>query len=70
MKTGINGYHTNTDYVEVKCPYCGQKSTIKHVRKKEVEICDPDEGGCDKYFVYTTQKQFKWRTFKIEEKGR
>lgn len=37
--------------VEVRCPYCNTPNVIQAALRPEVHLCDPDNGGCDRWFV-------------------
>lgn len=55
--------------VEVKCPYCGavQKTITEHEwGEKQVMLCYPEEGGCDRYFVADIKVSIEATGLKIE----
>ena len=58
--------------IEVTCPYCGYKNTITRAihahNKRDIILCDIEEGGCDKYFVYRPMVKIHADVWKIEEK--
>lgn len=40
--------------IQVRCPYCGADQQVvlpELFARPFVELCDPDEGGCDSYFA-------------------
>jgi len=56
----------------VTCPYCGTRNQINpnnpDVKQygMNVELCYPDNGGCDKYFAYKVDVRVVSESYKIE----
>lgn len=54
----------------IKCPYCGVENkiiiNIENVIDKQVQLCDCEEGGCDRYFVAFTKIKVECDVKKIE----
>jgi len=52
-----------------QCPYCGHKNIIVATTTHGIQIvlCDPDDGGCDKYFVANHSTTVEVRSHRIEE---
>ena len=51
--------------VNVTCPYCGhqQPAAVEFAdhttyTRPQVVVCDPDEGGCDRYYVFDVRATF------------
>ena len=58
--------------VGMNCPYCGNGQA--HIIKEpgilpQVYICEPEEGGCNNYFVAELSLKIEARIRKIEEEG-
>jgi hypothetical protein len=52
-------------FVNVTCPYCGRKQSAivdfadhKPYTRPQVIVCDSEEGGCDKWFVFEARATF------------
>ena len=59
---------------KVKCPECGTEQDhmvdIKAMwSQPEVTTCDPEEGGCDAYFVVKPKLHLTAEVFKMEIVG-
>lgn len=46
--------------VRVKCPYCAHEqthATSPYCTAPQVVFCDPEDGGCEKYFGLTAKQE-------------
>lgn len=53
----------------VKCPYCGAANNIVITSdrgSRDIILCDPMYGGCDKYFVAKSTVNIEVKCLKIE----
>lgn len=55
--------------VDMKCRYCGRECSVGvpgEYGGLVIILCDPMEGGCDKYFVTDIRVHIEARSRKIE----
>jgi len=64
----------NILYIHVECPYCGTTQHINTDIVKNVSqyglnltLCYPEEGGCDRYFVYRINASITSKSYKIQD---
>jgi hypothetical protein len=56
--------------LQATCPYCskqvGGMVKVTFARSRNIYLCDPDSGGCDKYFVVLSHIIARTEAKKIE----
>lgn len=54
---------------KARCPYCKHEQdvdTSKYENGTDVTVCGKEDGGCDKWYVYTWQSTVSTNAYKIE----
>ena len=56
---------------DIDCPYCQATNKVAVEQKwsdLQIILCEPDSGGCDKYFVAEIRLNVTSKTFEMVEK--
>jgi len=62
---------SNSRVIHIRCPYCGTEARhlvpFKQYAEQIVTSCDPEEGGCDRYFALAIDWVPRTTVFKMTE---
>lgn len=56
-----------TKRIEVICPYCGFKDSLYLEEGLHTLLCDPEEGGCDEYYVIDVKFIASYDVYTLEK---
>jgi hypothetical protein len=45
---------------KIKCPHCGHLNDMTPSASPSIALCDVDDGGCDRRFIYTLRSHVIW----------
>lgn len=55
---------------KIACPYCRKLNAItigNDWEARNIVTCDPEAGGCDKFFLVKTEVELKFTTYIVAE---